>query len=74
MNYYLLQKKEEARNSIVVILQRNSLYRAMRFANLDGILDFSLPSIILVKAGLMQITVWRSRPAWLRMTLAAVQE
>ena len=25
----------------------------MRFANLDGILDFSVPSIILVKAGLM---------------------
>ena len=46
----------------------------MRFANLDGILDFSVPSIILVKAGLMQITVWRARPAWLRMTLAAAQE
>ena len=35
-------------------LQRNSLYRAARFENLEGILGFSVPSIILVKAGLMQ--------------------
>ena len=32
-------------------LQRNSLYRAARIANLEGILRFSVPSIILVKAG-----------------------
>ena len=34
-------------------LQRNSLYRAARIANVD----FSVPSIILVKAGFMQITI-----------------
>ena len=39
------------------LLQRNSLYRAARFENLEGILGFSVPSIILVKAGLMQITM-----------------
>ena len=33
------------------------------------ILGFSVPSIILVKAGLMEITLLRARPAWLRMTL-----
>ena len=50
-------------------LQRNSLYRAARFANLEGILGFSVPSIILVKAWLMQITIYnkRARPAWLRI-------
>ena len=39
------------------------------FANFEGILGFSVPSIILVKAGLMEITMLRARPAWLRMTL-----
>ena len=38
-------------------LQRNSLYRAARIANFEGILGFSVPSIILVKAGLMQIAM-----------------
>ena len=37
-------------------LQRNSLYRAARIADFEGILGFSVLSIILVKAGLMQIT------------------
>ena len=50
-------------------LQRNSLYRAARIANFEGILGFSVPSIILVKAGLMQITMQRARPAWLMMTI-----
>ena len=35
-------------------LQRNSLYRAARIANFEGIWGFSVPSIILVTAGLMQ--------------------
>ena len=35
----------------------------MRFANFGGILGFSVLSIILVKAGFMQITVSRARPA-----------
>ena len=35
-------------------LQLNSLYRAARITNFEGILGFSVPSIILVKAGLMQ--------------------
>ena len=48
-------------------LQRNSLYRATRIANVEGILDFSVPSTILVKAGLMQITLYVT--CWLRMTL-----
>ena len=30
------------------------MYRAARFENLEGILGLSVPSIILVKAGLMQ--------------------
>ena len=34
-----------------------ALYRAARFADFEGILGFSVPSIILVKAGLMQITM-----------------
>ena len=38
-------------------LQRISLYRAALFANFKGVLGFSVPSIILVKAGLMQITM-----------------
>ena len=38
-------------------LQRNSLYGAARIANFEGILGFSVPSIILVKAGLMQIAM-----------------
>ena len=42
---------------ILNYLQRNSLYRAPRFANLEGILGFSVPLIILVKAGLIQITM-----------------
>ena len=33
------------------ILQRNSFYSAARIANFEGILGFSVPSIILVKAG-----------------------
>ena len=37
--------------------QRNSLYRAARIAKYEGILGFSVPSIILLKAGLMQITM-----------------
>ena len=37
-------------------LQWNSLYRAAHFENLEGILGFSLPSIVLVKVGLMEIT------------------
>jgi len=40
-----------------VQLQRNSLYRVAHNANLEGILGFSTPSIILKKAGLMQITL-----------------
>ena len=40
-----------------------------RIANFEGILGFSVPSIILVKAGFMQITMQRARLAWLRMTL-----
>ena len=50
-------------------LQRNSLYRAAHIANFEGILGFSVPSIILGKAGLMEITMLRARPDWLRMTL-----
>ena len=50
-------------------LQRNSLYRAARIANFEGILGFSVPSIILVKGGLMQIAMQRAGPDWLRMTL-----
>ena len=38
-------------------LQRNSLYRAAHIANFKGILGFFVPSIIVVKAGLMQITM-----------------
>ena len=38
-------------------LQGNSLYRAARIANFKGILGFFVPSIIVVKAGLMQITM-----------------
>ena len=50
--------------------QRNSLYYAARIqANFEEILGFSVPSMIWVKAGLMQITMWRAHPAWLRMTL-----
>ena len=45
------------------------MHRVALFANFEGILGFSVPSIILVKAGLMQITMSRTRPAWLRMTL-----
>ena len=44
-------------------LQRNSLYRAPHIANFEGILGFSAPSIILVKAELMEITMLRARPA-----------
>ena len=65
-------RKKSPSLAVVVVfenLQRNSLYRAARFANLEEILGFSVPSIILVKAGLMQITMQRARPAWLRMTL-----
>ena len=36
----------------------NSLYRAARFANFEGIWGFSVPSIIWVGAGLMQITLF----------------
>ena len=32
-------------------LHRNSLYRAARIANFEGILGFCVPSIVLVKAG-----------------------
>ena len=45
---------------VLIELQRNSLYRAARFANLEG---------ILVKAGLMKTTMQRARPASLRMIL-----
>ena len=38
-------------------LNWNSLYRAVRIANFEEILGFSVPSIIWVKAGLMQITM-----------------
>ena len=38
-------------------LQGNLLYCAARFANLERILGFSVPSIILAKATLMQITM-----------------
>ena len=38
-------------------LQCNLLYCAARFANLERILGFSVPSIILVKARLMQLTM-----------------
>ena len=38
-------------------LQGNLLYCAARFANLERILGFSVPSIILAKAWLMQITM-----------------
>ena len=51
------------------LLGWNSLYRAARVTNFEGILSFSLPSNILLKAGLMQITMERVLPAWLRMTL-----
>ena len=45
-------------NSIFLdVLQQNLLYRAACFAKFKGILGFSVPSIILVKAGLMQITM-----------------
>ena len=40
-----------------VQLQRNSLYRVAHNTKLEGILGFSAPSIILKKAGLMQITI-----------------
>ena len=54
---------------VLIELQRNSLYHAARFANLEGILGFSVPSFILVKAGLMKTTMQRARPASLRMIL-----
>ena len=38
-------------------LQRNLLYCAARIATFEGILGFSVPSIILVKVGLKQITM-----------------
>ena len=38
-------------------LQRNSLYRDFRIADFEGILGFSVPSIVSVTAGLMQITM-----------------
>ena len=41
----------------------SSLYRAARFANFEGILGFSVPSIILV-GGVMQNTTHRARPAF----------
>ena len=41
----------------IKVLQRNSLYRAERTTNFQGILGFSVLSIILVKAGLMQISM-----------------
>ena len=55
----------------VTPLQRNSLYCAVRLANLEGILGLSVLSTILVKAGLMKITMSNAHPAWLRMTSAA---
>ena len=39
------------------MLQRNSLSRAARTENFEGILVVTVPSIILLKAGLMQITM-----------------
>ena len=42
--------------TVFFYLQRISLYRAALFAKFKG-LGFSVPSIILVKAGLMQITM-----------------
>ena len=42
--------------SFIIFLPRNLLYRAARIAN-EGILGFSVQSIILVKAGLRQITM-----------------
>ena len=49
--------KYKKKNYRQMFLQRNSLYRTARIANFDGILGFSVPSIILVKARLMQITM-----------------
>ena len=50
---------------LVVHILPDSLYRAARFANLEGILGFSVPSIIWVGVGLMQITMFeRALPAW----------
>ena len=43
--------------SFITFLPRNLLYRAARIANFEGILGFSVQSIILVKAGLRQITM-----------------
>ena len=52
-----------------ICLQRNSLYHAALIGNFAGIWGFSECSVnILVKAGLMQITMWCAWPAWLRMT------
>ena len=51
--------RENGRSPLIlefIHLQRNSLYRAVRIADFEGILDFSVLLIIIVKAGLMQIT------------------
>ena len=52
-----------SKKSYLHSLQRNSLYRAAHIANFEGILGFSVPSVILVKARLMAITMLRARPA-----------
>ena len=45
-------RKKSPSLAVVVVFEN-----LQRFANLEGILGFSFPSIILVKAGLMQITM-----------------
>ena len=45
------------------------MYRTAHIANFEGILGFSVRSIILVKVGLMEITMLRACPAWPRVTL-----
>lgn len=56
----------------------NSLYRAVGFANFEVIWGFSVPSILWVGAGLMNVTMFvHAHPAWptkikLRMTMVVV--
>ena len=66
-----LRRITQLRQFILLILQRNSFYRAVPFANFEGVLGFSITSIILVKAGYANHNQGNvlDYPAWLRMTL-----
>ena len=55
-NTTVYEKKSIGKACLYKHLQQNSLYHAARIAKFEGILGFSVLSIIWVKAGLMQIT------------------